>query len=556
MSGGEAPRQGPVTHAGRGGSGTGNGPGEAAPRRVTIREVAALAGVSIGTASKALNGQGKLRAETRDRVAQAARELGFAPNVLARGLLAGRTYSVGLITTDSFGRFSIPVMLGAEDALGAGQMSVFMCDTRDDPVRERLYLDMLLSRRVDGLIVTGRRIEPRPSIGRNLGVPVVYAMTQSLDTDEPAILPDDHGGGETAARHLMEGGRTRLGHITGPERFLAARRRAGGFCAAAAAAGLRFSPADVLYGEWSERWGREGARILLASNPGVQAIFCGSDQIGRGVSDTLRQLGYRVPDDIALVGFDNWDPMVAGAEPPLSSIDMCLVDVGRTAAEHLLSAIGGHPTFGSQIVPCRLVVRGSSGPPTAPAGPPAASAATQHAAAPHATAPHTAGTAGPATAGPHPGGPQAGLATVPPVAPSPAPPAASAAGTGPVPAGLPGASATGPHAGGPPGPSAAASPLPGPTLAGPPAASAAGAGPVPVGPPGASASPVPEHPAAGSTDPLRAAELLLGRIAGQPPNDEPILLPVELVVRGSCGGQQPEARPAAGTPAIQKGRTA
>jgi len=107
----------------------------------------------------------------------------------------------------------------------------------------------------------------------------------------------------------------------------------------------------------------------------VQAIFCGSDQIGRGVSDTLRQLGYRVPDDIALVGFDNWDPMVGGAEPPLSSIDMCLVDVGRTAAEHLLSAIGGHPTFGSHIVPCRLVLRGSSGPSNAPvAGPPASPA--------------------------------------------------------------------------------------------------------------------------------------------------------------------------------------
>ena len=116
-------------------------------KRVTIRDVAARAGVSIGTASKALNGQGKLRAETRDRVAAAARELGFAPNVLARGLLAGRTYTVGVITTDSFGRFSISVMLGAEDALGAGQISVFMCDTRDDPSREKQYLDMLLSRR-------------------------------------------------------------------------------------------------------------------------------------------------------------------------------------------------------------------------------------------------------------------------------------------------------------------------------------------------------------------------------------------------------------------------
>ena len=130
-------------------------------RRVTIRDVAAEAGVSIGTASKALNGQGKLRTETRERVAEVAQRLGFAPNTLAQALLAGRSFTVGLITTDSFGRFSIPVMLGVEDALGTGQVSVFMCDTRDDPERERRYVETLAARRVDGLIVTGRRIEPR-----------------------------------------------------------------------------------------------------------------------------------------------------------------------------------------------------------------------------------------------------------------------------------------------------------------------------------------------------------------------------------------------------------
>jgi LacI family transcriptional regulator, galactose operon repressor len=327
---------------------------------VTIRDVAARAGVSIGTASKALNGQGKLKPETRNRVAAAARELGFAPNVLARGLLAGRTYTVGVITTDSFGRFSIPVMLGAENALGAGQISVFMCDTRDDPDRERQYLDTLLSRQVDGLIVAGRRIEPRPRVGVGLGIPVVYAMTQSLDSDEPAILPDDHGGGRIAADHLIAAGRRRFGHITGPERFLAARKRASGFCATLARAGIDFSPDDVLYGEWSERWGRQAATVLLRDSPGVDAIFCGSDQIARGVSDSLRRAGCRVPGDIALVGFDNWEPMVLGAEPPLTSVDMCLEDVGRVAAEHLLSAINGEPTHGVHMVPCRLVVRGST----------------------------------------------------------------------------------------------------------------------------------------------------------------------------------------------------
>jgi LacI family transcriptional regulator len=132
-------------------------------------------------------------------------------------LLAGRTYTVGLITTDSFGRFSIPVMLGAEDALGAGQISVFMCDTRDDPIRERQYLDMLLNRRVDGLIVTSRRIEPRPSIAGASGIPVVYAMTQSLDTDQPAILPDDFGGGQLAAAHFWPPAAARSG--TSPARL-------------------------------------------------------------------------------------------------------------------------------------------------------------------------------------------------------------------------------------------------------------------------------------------------------------------------------------------------
>jgi LacI family transcriptional regulator len=327
-------------------------------RRATIRDVAAAAGVSIGTASKALNGQGKLRAETRERVAQAAQQLGFAPNTLAQALLAGRSFTVGLITTDSFGRFSIPVMLGAEDALGTGLISVFMCDTRDDPERERRYVEMLSARRADGLIVAGRRIEPRPPVQTVPGIPVVYAMTQPTDGDGPAVLPDDEGGGRMAAEHLLGIGRRRIAHITGPERFLNARLRARGFAAALASA--RVEPCgDTQYGEWSEHWGREAAGQLLAGRP--DAIFCGSDQIARGVADTLRAVGRRIPDDVALVGFDNWGPMALGALPPLTSIDMCLEQVGRVAAGHLLAAIGGEPAHGVHTVPCQLVVRESTG---------------------------------------------------------------------------------------------------------------------------------------------------------------------------------------------------
>jgi LacI family transcriptional regulator len=322
--------------------------------------------VSVGTASKALNGQGKLRAETIERVMLAAERLGFAPNTLAQALLAGRSFTVGLITSDSFGRFSIPVMLGAEDALGTGQVSVFMCDTRDDPERERRYVEMLWARRVDGLIVTGRRIEPRPAVQVPPGIPVVYAMTQpAVDTASlplapggGAVLPDDEGGGREAAAHLLAIGRRRIAHIAGPGRFLAARLRARGFTAALAEAGV--APCgEIRYGEWSEHWGREAAGLLLADRP--DAIFCGSDQIARGVTDTLRAVGRRIPDDIALVGFDNWLPMAMGALPPLTSVDPCLEEVGRVAATRLLAAIGGDHADDVHRVPARLDIRESSG---------------------------------------------------------------------------------------------------------------------------------------------------------------------------------------------------
>jgi LacI family transcriptional regulator len=137
-------------------------------RAVTLRDVARLAGVSIATASKALNGQPQVRAATRARVIEAAERLSFSPNALAQGLITQRTGTVGLLTSDLEGRFSIPILMGAEDAFGSDQISVLLCDARGDSVRERHYLRTLLSRRVDGLIVVGARPDTRSSLGRDL----------------------------------------------------------------------------------------------------------------------------------------------------------------------------------------------------------------------------------------------------------------------------------------------------------------------------------------------------------------------------------------------------
>ena len=153
-------------------------------RTRTIADVAALAGVSIATVSKALNGRAGVNARTREKVVEAAEKLGFQSNALARNLLTGRSFTVGLLTNDSFGRFSIPVMLGAEDALQAGQIAVLLCDGRDDLIREQHYLRTLLARRVDGIIVTGRRSDPRPPLSMNSPIPIVYAMSESTNPDD------------------------------------------------------------------------------------------------------------------------------------------------------------------------------------------------------------------------------------------------------------------------------------------------------------------------------------------------------------------------------------
>jgi LacI family transcriptional regulator len=334
------------------------------PRRSppTIMDVAVLAGVSVSTVSKAINGGGQLRAETRTRVLEAARELGFEPNAQAKSLVRGRTYTVGLLTSDSFGRFSIPLMQGIEDTLGAGQLSVLLCDARGDAVRERHYLRTLLSRRVDGIIVTGRRTDTRPPLSAEpLAVPVVYAFTKSAEAGDLSLVPDDVHGGRLAAEHLLTSGRRRLAHITGPTRFEAVRERAAGMRAVVAGAGHDLPDGHVLAGEWSEAWGREASRLLVADGGEVDGIFCGSDQIARGASDALRELGVRVPDDVALVGYDNWEVIAAATRPPLTTIDMDLEGLGRAAAQHLLAMIGGEHAAGVARRPCRLVIRESTG---------------------------------------------------------------------------------------------------------------------------------------------------------------------------------------------------
>ena len=380
----------------------------AAPARVTLASVASRAGVSIGTVSKALSGTGRMRPETRERVVDAAAELGFTPaaNGFGTGTKTGtgsthaqrpqngRTWTVGLITTDGIGRFSSPVLLGAEDALGAGKISVLLCDTRGDAIREQHHLRTLTERRVDGIIVTGRRTDARAPLAGVEAIPTVYALSPSTNPDDVSVVSDDAGGATLAVEHLLALGRTKIAHVTGPAHHAAAQHRAARTLELLDAAGLAPATGRVHYGDWSEVWGRRAAEAVLHAAPDTDAVFCGNDQIARGLADALRERTIRVPEDIAIVGYDNWDTMTLASRPPLTTVDMNLGEVGRVAALRLIEAIEaidaggsggvggsgsaggsggaassgsagssggqGAPQTGTITIPCRLIIRESA----------------------------------------------------------------------------------------------------------------------------------------------------------------------------------------------------
>lgn len=337
----------------------------------TIHDVALRAGVSIATASKALNGGGRMRDETRERVRRAAADLAFRPNPLARGLLSRRSFAVGLLTNDTYGRFTLPVMAGVTEGLLDRGVSAFLCAVEDDPVLARNHLDALLDRRVDGIIATGRRVDrPLPVALDGLPVPVVYVLTEG-PPDAVTLLPDEAQGAREAVGHLIAAGRRRIAHASGPESFRVVRERAAAWRAAIAEAGL---PAlEPVHGPWSEAtghdavarlWGGVGPVPGSAPEPAPDAIFCGNDQIARGAIDALRARGLAVPGDVAVVGFDNWEVVAREPRPPLSSVDLNLKDLGRAAGQALLALVEGRAEPpGARRLPCTLRVRESSGGP-------------------------------------------------------------------------------------------------------------------------------------------------------------------------------------------------
>ena len=178
--------------------------------------------------------------------------------------------------------------------------------------------------------------------------------------DQLCTQVDNVGAGRLVTEHLLSLGRRHVAHIAGDGSYAAAHDRVAGVSAALTDAGLQLVGGKARYGSWSESWGRAATHSLLAESAELDAIVCGSDQIARGVLESLREAGQEVPGDIAVASFDNWEILATGARPELTSVDMNFTALGRRAARAIFEALDGEHGSGIHTEPCRLVVRGST----------------------------------------------------------------------------------------------------------------------------------------------------------------------------------------------------
>ncbi|MFD0023224.1 LacI family DNA-binding transcriptional regulator [Streptomyces sp. NPDC058382] len=333
--------------------------------RPTLEEVAARAGVGRGTASRVINGSPRVSAHTREAVEAAVAELGYVPNRAARALAGNRTDAIALVVPESESRFFAEpyfsdIVRGVGAALADTEMQLLLTLVGSDRERRRLA-QYLTAHRVDGvLLVSVHADDPLPDLLEQLGMPAVMNGRRSATEPLPSVDSDNFEGARGAVEHLASRGRRSIATITGRLDVYASQRRLDGYRKAVSEAGLEADERLIARADFSEEGGVQAMRELLARRPDVDAVFAASDLMAAGARQVLREAGRRIPDDVALIGFDD-SAVARHMDPALTSVRQPIEEMGRTMTRVLLEKIAGESGERHQIVlPTELVVRDSS----------------------------------------------------------------------------------------------------------------------------------------------------------------------------------------------------
>jgi LacI family transcriptional regulator len=334
---------------------------------VSIREVAALAGVSLGTVSNVLNHPEVVAERTRARVQAAIKELGFIRNESARQLRAGRSRTIGLVVLDVANPFFTDVARGVEDAASEAGLAVILCNTDDQKAKESRYLEVLEEHRVQGILITPvAGADARLARVQRRGTPVVLVDSRSPTRGQCSVSVDDVLGGDLAVSHLLTVGHEDIAYISGPRAIRQVADRYEGALRAYERAGrtaeeLRMIDVGSLNVAAGQKAGAEIADLAAAERP--TAVFCCNDLIALGVLQEMTRNRIRVPEDISIIGYDDID-FAAAAAVPLTSVRQPRQQLGHTAARLLLDEAADDDTHQHRqvIFEPELVVRQSSAP--------------------------------------------------------------------------------------------------------------------------------------------------------------------------------------------------
>jgi LacI family transcriptional regulator len=331
---------------------------------VTLRDVAARAGVHPATASRALNPETRLlvKEDTAQRVLEAAELLGYHPNPVARSLRTRRSHTVGVIIPDLTNPLFPPIVRGLEDRLAAAGYVALIGNTDGDEERERLVFEQMRARHADGMVLaTAHLSDPLLAEAARTGLPVVLVNRMAQDHSLPSVSVDNESGMRMAVAHLIAQGHRRIAHIAGPQEVSTGLYRYRGFASAMEAHGLADPGLIQVAKAFSIEEGLRCTRLLLEQG-GCTAVAAANDMLAVGCFAALEEAGLSCPDDLSVVGFNDM-PFIDRLRPPLTTIRFPHYQVGTEAAQLLLELIsdGSGPVKVLYLAP-ELVVRGSTAP--------------------------------------------------------------------------------------------------------------------------------------------------------------------------------------------------
>ncbi|GAA4829148.1 LacI family DNA-binding transcriptional regulator [Luteimicrobium xylanilyticum] len=331
-------------------------------RGITMGDVATHAGVSRTAVSFVLNGRedAGIARDTRERILESARVLGYRPNAGARALASRRSDWYGLVTEIVTAPFAVEIIKGAQDRAWADHKFLLIASSEGRPDIEESAIEKLLEQRVEGLLyaATWHRAVTIPEAAAE--VPTVLVNCFDAEGRYPSIVPDERSGGYRATRRLIEAGHTRIGFITLDPDIPATVGRREGYRQALVEAGIDLDDDLVVSGHATADGGYAAAAELLDRADRPTALFCGNDRMAMGAYDAIKEKGLTIPADVAVVGFDNQELIAAYLRPKLTTVALPFEEMGERGIDMLASLTAGQPIATRQVtVDCPLLERSS-----------------------------------------------------------------------------------------------------------------------------------------------------------------------------------------------------